>query len=72
MVLLGVVAAFALLVFGLRFSGAYGNWREASRRGGQQYADPFRIAGNLYSVGANDIAAFLLSAAGGNPDCTWR
>ena len=52
-VLVGVVASFALLVFGLVFSGAYGNWREASRRGGQQYADPFRIAGNLYYVGAN-------------------
>jgi metallo-beta-lactamase class B len=64
--LLGVVAAFALLVFGLVSSGAYGNWREASRRGGQQYAEPFRIAGNLYYVGANDTAAFLLTGPEGH------
>jgi metallo-beta-lactamase class B len=56
---LGCVAA-VLLVFG------YGRWRDASNRGGQLPAEPFRIAGNLYYVGANDVAAYLLTGPAGH------
>lgn len=42
------------------------NWREATRNGGQQPAEPFRIAGNLYYVGANDAASFLLTGPEGH------
>lgn len=57
-----VVGALALiaLVFG------YGKWREAGNRGGQQYAEPFRIAGNLYYVGANDVTSFLITGPNGH------
>ena len=41
-------------------------WKESSDRGGQQFAEPFRIAGNLYYVGANDIAAFLITGPEGH------
>ena len=36
-------------------------WRTAANNGGQQPAEPFRIAGNLYYVGANDVTSFLQS-----------
>ena len=45
---------------------AYGKWRDASNQGGQKYAEPFRIAGNLYYVGANDIASFLITSSQGH------
>ena len=45
---------------------AFGRWREASQRGGQQRATPFQIAGNLYFVGANDVNAFLLAGMAGH------
>ncbi|MFL5580714.1 MAG: subclass B3 metallo-beta-lactamase [Gemmatimonadaceae bacterium] len=35
-------------------------WKDSSDRGGQKYAEPFRIAGNFYYVGANDVASFLV------------
>ena len=38
----------------------------ATKRGGQQPAEPFRIAGNLYYVGANDVSAFLLTGPDGH------
>lgn len=41
-------------------------WKLASDAGGQKPAEPFRIAGNLYYVGANDIAAFLLTSPQGH------
>jgi metallo-beta-lactamase class B len=41
-------------------------WKRASDHGGQQYAAPFRIAGNLYYVGANDVASFLLTGPEGH------
>jgi len=41
-------------------------WKRASDRGGQQYAEPFRIAGDLYYVGANDAASFLLTGPQGH------
>ena len=42
------------------------SWKQASYNGGQQYAEPFRIAGNLYFVGANDVAAFLITGPDGH------
>jgi hypothetical protein len=58
MVLPGVVATLAVVVFG--------KWRDATKRGGQQPAEPFRIAGNLYYVGANDVTSFLLTGPEGH------
>jgi len=47
-----------------------GGWlnesRVATKRGGQQPAAPFRIAGNFYYVGTNDIAAFLITGPEGH------
>ncbi|HEV2122348.1 MAG TPA: metallo-beta-lactamase, partial [Chloroflexota bacterium] len=57
-VLLALVAA--LLVTGFL------HWRSESQRGGQLPAEPFRIAGNLYYVGANDVTAFLLTGPKGH------
>src|SRR6186713_8307 len=44
----------------------YMKWHEAGRRGGQTPAEPFRIAGNLYYVGASDVAAFLVTGPQGH------
>ena len=41
-------------------------WLNANKVGGQQPAEPFRIAGNFYYVGANDIAAFLVTGPEGH------
>lgn len=41
-------------------------WRRSSEQGGQQPAQPFRIAGNLWYVGANDVAAFLITGPDGH------
>jgi metallo-beta-lactamase class B len=54
-VLLGAVA----LVF-------VGRWLNATKIGGQGPAEPFRIAGNLYYVGATDVAAFLITGPEGH------
>ena len=43
-----------------------GRWLNATKVGGQQPAEPFRIAGNFYYVGANDIAAFLITGPDGH------
>jgi metallo-beta-lactamase class B len=43
-----------------------GRWLNATKIGGQQPAEPFRIAGNFYYVGANDVAAFLVSGREGH------
>lgn len=59
-VVLGVLSALAL---GLVLVG---RWVNATKRGGQQPAEPFRIAGNFYYVGANDIAAFLITGPEGH------
>ena len=40
--------------------------RVATKRGGQAPAEPFRIAGNFYYVGASDIAAFLITGPEGH------
>jgi metallo-beta-lactamase class B len=55
---LGLAAALAVVLFG--------KWREATKRGGQRPAEPFRIAGNLYYVGANDVTSFLLTGPEGH------
>ncbi|HEX8430102.1 MAG TPA: subclass B3 metallo-beta-lactamase [Longimicrobium sp.] len=41
-------------------------WKANSDRGGQNPAEPFRIAGNLYYVGASDAAAFLITGPDGH------
>ena len=38
----------------------------ATKVGGQEPAEPFRIAGNFYYVGANDVAAFLITGPEGH------
>jgi metallo-beta-lactamase class B len=57
-VLLGLVGLLALVLVGRRLN--------ATKRGGQAQAEPFRIAGNLYYVGASDVAAFLLTGPEGH------
>lgn len=56
--LLGVAAVIAVFVFD--------KWLDAGNRGGQQPAEPFRIAGNFYYVGANDVTSFLLTGTEGH------
>ena len=58
MAILGVLAPLALVLVG--------RWLNATKRGGQEPAEPFRIAGNLYYVGANDVAAFLITGPEGH------
>ena len=41
-------------------------WKQVSSSGGQQPVEPFRIAGNLYFVGTNDVSAFLLTGPAGH------
>jgi len=45
---------------------AFSKWREGGRNGGQLPAEPFRIAGNFYYVGANDVASFLITGPDGH------
>jgi metallo-beta-lactamase class B len=56
---LAVPAAVALFFFGRE-------WSHKSEQKGQAPAEPFRIAGNLYYVGANDLASFLLTGPEGD------
>jgi metallo-beta-lactamase class B len=58
LVLLGLVSVLALVLVG--------RWLNATKRGGQEPAEPFRIAGNFYYVGANDVAAFLITGPEGH------
>lgn len=62
LVLCGLSAALAVFLFGKWLKEV----RPATKRGGQQPAEPFRIAGNFYYVGANDIAAFLIAGPEGH------
>jgi metallo-beta-lactamase class B len=57
-VLSGLAAGLSLVLVG--------RWPNATKLGGQQPAEPFRIAGNFYYVGANDVAAFLLTGPDGH------
>jgi len=41
-------------------------WKEKGQRHGQEAAEPFRIAGNFYFVGASDLSAFLIAAPEGH------
>jgi metallo-beta-lactamase class B len=43
-----------------------GRWLNARKIGGQQPVEPFRIAGNFYYVGANDVSAFLITGPDGH------
>ena len=56
--LLGLTAALVAFL--------YPRWKESSDDGGQKPAEPFRIAGNLYYVGANDVAVFLVTGPEGH------
>src|SRR6187431_3448637 len=57
-VLLAVLSVVTLVLVG--------RWLNATKIGGQQAAEPFRIAGNFYYVGANDVAAFLITGPEGH------
>lgn len=61
-VLLGVGGVLALIPFPSWLK----EFRMATKVGGQQPAEPFRIAGNFYYVGASDIAAFLITGPEGH------
>jgi metallo-beta-lactamase class B len=58
LVLLGLVAVLAVIL-GRR-------WKASGDRGGQLPAEPFRIAGNLHYVGANDVTSFLITGPEGH------
>ena len=62
LILFGLFAVLAVFLFGKWLNEV----RPATKRGGQQPAEPFRIAGNFYYVGANDIAAFLITGPEGH------
>ena len=57
-VLLAVLSVVALVLLG--------RWGNATKVGGQQPVEPFRIAGNFYYVGASDVAAFLITGPQGH------
>lgn len=57
-----IVIGVAAILVGVLVS----QWKASSDRGGQKYAQPFRIAGNFYYVGANDVAAFLVTGPQGH------
>ena len=56
--LLGVLIISALV--------PVGRWLNANKIGGQGPAEPFRIAGNFYYVGATDVSAFLITGPEGH------
>jgi metallo-beta-lactamase class B len=58
LVVLGLVIVLTLVLVG--------RWLNANKVGGQQSAEPFRIAGNFYYVGASDVSAFLITGPGGH------
>ena len=58
LVLLGLLTILALVLVG--------RWLNANKIGGQGPAEPFRIAGNFYYVGATDVSAFLITGAEGH------
>ena len=45
---------------------AFKAWHRAGMNGGQKFAEPFRIAGNLYYVGANDVTSYLITGPQGH------
>ena len=58
LILLGVLSVLGLVLLG--------RWLNATKVGGQGPAEPFRIAGNFYYVGASDVAAFLITGPEGH------
>src|SRR5689334_24867279 len=61
------IAVFIVLIIVAPLAGVgFTKWHAAVERGGQQPADPFRIAGNFYYVGASDVAAFLIAGPQGH------
>lgn len=60
-VILGVSAGLVVVLIVLAVL-----WKQASNHGGQRDVEPFRIAGNLYDVGADDVASFLLTGPKGH------
>src|SRR5262245_12158567 len=58
LVLLTVLTLFVLVLVG--------RYVNATKVGGQGPAEPFRIAGNFYYVGATDVAAFLITGPEGH------
>jgi metallo-beta-lactamase class B len=58
-----VLIGLGLIVLTLVFVG---RWLNANKIGGQGPADPFRIAGNFYYVGATDVSAFLITGPEGH------
>lgn len=59
---IGLALVGLIIVLGILFA----KWKQVSNQGGQQPAEPFRIAGNLYFVGTNDVSAFLLTGPAGH------
>src|SRR6187200_1502312 len=57
-VLLAVLSVVALVLVGRRLN--------ATKVGGQGPAEPFRIAGNFYYVGATDVSVFLITGPEGH------
>ncbi len=55
-----------LTLLALALLGLVAFWKHVADHGGQGYAEPFRIAGNLYYVGADDAASFLLTGPEGH------
>ncbi|MFL5562620.1 MAG: subclass B3 metallo-beta-lactamase [Gemmatimonadaceae bacterium] len=58
-----------LIVLGVVFvvlASLFLKWKDNSDHGGQKYAEPFRIAGNFYYVGANDVSSFLITGPEGH------
>ena len=67
--MLGVFTRRRVLVVALGVMCALiltGRWLNATKIGGQEPAEPFRIAGNFYYVGASDVAAFLVTGPEGH------
>jgi len=60
------VLLVTLGIAAVAFVFLFRSWKASSNRGGQTYAEPFRIAGNFYYVGANDVASFLITGPQGH------
>lgn len=60
------VVLFALAIAAVPLFLLARSWKQAADNGGQKFAEPFRIAGNFYYVGANDITAFLITGPEGH------
>lgn len=59
------VLVFALALAGVLVVFLGRIWKAKADRHGQEPAEPFRIAGNFYYIGANDVAAFLITGPEG-------